>query len=515
VLFCALILTASVLRFMYLGNVFHTSDNADLPIRIIYNSGYWWMIKEPYGVLINLLVKLFTGFISALGVNITEFWWKAPVAIVGVFQVPLTFFFLKRLGCSNVAAFFGAAFVAVLPIHVMQSRYTWGYEVLGVFFVTLAIWALLNFFEDPRLTSGLTASLFCGLYLISHGYILPFIPCVIIMMFMFASSSGQSPQVLSRLHTGIRIVVRDKVYLFPLLFLPMLCSPFLHTLRKPTQLGFFLFDHLPGFINNIGIPLALLMFFSVVVGIFVKQIRSKQSLLFFICGAAYLAPLFFGSPSGITVVRGYMLMGGYFWLLAMLVVMDSLLARNKALIMAIFSLCLILTLYGTVESIFGRDQWFDPTYVKGERGGLPPDPGTKAAGYFLRKYALPSHKVLALHRNVEPPNLVYYFERGKHAYYDLSLEETIVYYLEMREAVDIVICESAHLPYLEADGRFTRRLEILSEGVPRMWIYARPNVELPTLQVDASEINSRFDEAYPLYITLSPSRPGGRWGNSD
>jgi hypothetical protein len=95
------------------------------------------------------------------------------------------------------------------------------------------------------------------------------------------------------------------------------------------------------------------------------------------------------------------------------------------------------------------------------------------------------------------------------------LEETIVYYLEMREAVDIVICESAHLPYLEADGRFTRRLEILSEGVPRMWIYARPNVELPTLQVDASEINSRFDEAYPLYITLSPSRPGGRWGNSD
>ncbi len=473
------------------------------------------MLGESYGVLINFYAKLLTGFISALGVNITEFWWKAPVAIVGVFQVPLTFLFLKRLGVSNVAAFFGAAFVAVLPIHVMQSRYTWGYEVLGVFFVTLAISALLDFFEDPTLKSGLTASLFCGLYLISHGYILPFIPCVIILMFMFAGSSGYSPKGLSRLRTGIRLVIREKVYLFPLLFLPMLLSPILHTLRRPSQLGFYLFDHLPGFINNIGIPLALLMFFSVTGGILAKQIRSKQFLLLSICGAAYLAPLFFGTPPDITVVRGYMLIGIYFWLLGTLVVMDSLLTRNKRLIIAVFSVCLILTLYGTVESIFGRDQWLDPTYVKCERGGLPPDPGTKTAAYFLREYASPSHKVLALHRNVELPNLVYYFGLGEHAYYDLSLEETIVRYLEMRETVDIVICERAQLSYLEADGRFTKRLEIFSEGVPRMWVYAKPNVELPTLQVDASQINSRFDEAYPLYITLSPSRPGGRWGNPD
>ena len=474
------------------------------------------MLMEPYGVLISLFAKLFTGFISALGTNITEFWWKAPVAIFGVLQVPLTFFFLKRLGTSNVAAFFGAAFVAVLPIHVMQSRYTWGYEVLGVFFVTLAIWALLDFFEDPTLTSGLKASLFCGLYLISHGYILPFIPCVIILMSMFAGSAEQSPKGSSRLPAGIRLVVREKVYLFPLLFLPMLCSPILHTLRRPTQLGFYLFDHLPGFINNIGIPLALLMVFSAAGGIFVKQIRSRQSLLLFICGAAYLAPLFFGTPPDITVVRGYMLMGIYFWLLGTFVVMDALLAKgNRKLITAMLGVCLILTLYGTIESLFGRDGWVDPTYVKGERGVLPPDPGTKAAAYFLREYASPSHKILALHRNVELPNLVYYFGHGEHAYYDLSAEETIVRYLEMRETVDIVICERAQLSYLEADGRFTKRLEIFSEGVPRMWIYARPGVKLPTLQVDADEINSRFDKEYPLYVTLSPSRPGGRWVNRD
>jgi hypothetical protein len=181
----------------------------------------------------------------------------------------------------------------------------------------------------------------------------------------------------------------------------------------------------------------------------------------------------------------------------------------------LLGVCLILTLYGTVESLFGRDQWFDPTYVKVERGGLPPDPGTKAAGYYLREFASPSHKVLALHRNVELPSLAYYFGRGEYAYYDLSLEETYARYLEMRETADIVIADREQLPFLEADRRFTKRLMVLSEGVPRMWIYAKPDVELPTLQVDAGEFNSRYDQEYPLYITLSPSRPGGRWGDPD
>jgi hypothetical protein len=516
VLVCFLILTASTLRFLYLGNVFHSSDNVDLPLRIIFNSGYWWMLMEPYGVLINLLAKLFTGLISALGTNITEFWWKAPVAAVGVLQVPLTFFFLTRLGTSDVIAFFGAAYIAVLPLHVMQSRYTWGYEVLGVFFVTLAIWALLNFFEYPRLTTGLMASLFCGLYLISHGYILPFIPCAIILVLLFAGNDEQNPRVLSRLTEGIRLAVRKKVYFFPLLFLPMLCAPILHTLRRPTRPGFYLFDHITGFINNIGIPLALLMLFAALSSVFVKHSRSKQSLLLFSCGVAYLAPLFLGAPRGITVARGYMLMGIYFWLLATLVVMDALRSKwNKKLIPALLGVCLILTLYGTVESLFMRDQWFDPTYVKVERGGLPPDPGTKTAGYFLRELASTSHKVLALHRNVELPNLAYYFGRGEYAYYDLSLEETYARYLEMREMVDIVIADREQLPFLEADRRFTQRLVVFSEGVPRMWIYAKPDVELPTLQVDAGEFNSCYDQEYPLYITLSPSRPGGSWGNPD
>ena len=515
VLVSVLVLVASLLRFLHLGNVFHSSDNAELPARIVVNSGYLWMLQELYGVLISLLVKLFVGFGSALGINIPEFWWKAPVALVGVLQVPLTFAFLRRLGCSHAGAFFGAAFVAVLPIHVMQSRYVWGYEVLGVLFVTLAIWTLLDFFEHPTLISGLGASLFCSLYLISHGYILPSIFCFIVLMLIFVGNNEQDPSAFSRLHKGVKLVITNKVWLFPLLFLPMAVLPILHTLAKPTRLGFYVFDHVPGFVNNIGVPLALLLCITIASSIFVKEIRSKHTIFFAICGAAFLTPLFIGTPPGITVVRGYMLMGIYFLLLGALVVVDALLTPKKWLVMITLSVVLVLTLYGTVESIFGRGQWIDPTYVKVERGSLPPDPGTKAAAYFVRRYASSSHTVLALHRAVEPPNLVYYFGLWEHSYYDLSLEETIARYLEKREIVDIVICERAQIPYLEADGRFIRRIEILSEGVPRMWIYARPDVEIPTLQVDSSEINSYFDQEYPLYIALSPPRPGGIWGKSN
>ena len=89
---------ALLLRLLHLGNTFQSSDNAQLAVRIIKNSGYVWMTREAYSVLIYLFAKLLVGLVSFFGVSITEFWWKAPVALLGAFQVPLTFFFENRLG---------------------------------------------------------------------------------------------------------------------------------------------------------------------------------------------------------------------------------------------------------------------------------------------------------------------------------------------------------------------------------------------------------------------------------
>ena len=117
------------------------------------------MIFENYGVLINFYVKVFTGFLSLLGIPLNEFWFKLPIAIIGSAQIILSFGFLNWLMKNRASALLGAGLISILPIHVMQSRYLWGYEVLGTFFLTIAIWVLLLYFENPTKKNGFFVSL--------------------------------------------------------------------------------------------------------------------------------------------------------------------------------------------------------------------------------------------------------------------------------------------------------------------------------------------------------------------
>lgn len=496
----SLVCLALLSRLLYLGNTFQSGDNAALAATIIRNPGYSWMIRGNYGVLISLFVKLFVGLASSLGITITEFWWKAPVALLGTVQVPLSFFFLRRLGCTKVGALWGAGFVAILPIHVMQSRYLWGYEVFGAFFGTIALWSLLNFFDRPTIKTGLVASLCSSLYLISHGYVLPFIPCLVPLMVLFAPDERESG--LHKLGVGIKLAVTKLLWFFPLLFSPLYYSSVLHGLQKRTEIGFFLLDHIPGFVGNVGVFLALCLLASILIGVISEKVRSRETLLLTTFGLAYLVPLFFGSPPGITVVRGYMLVGTFFLVLCAALVLDKLAKKHEKLIVILVALCFLTTLWGTIESVFGRDQWVDPSFVRIERGGIPPDPGSKAAGYLFRKHVLPAVKALVIHRAVEPPNLLYYFGRTEYAYYDFSLEQSLDGFRQAKDGVDIVVCDKDQLSAVEGDGSFVERMVILSENVPRMWVYARPDVEIPTIHADVVALNRGFDKEYSWHVSL-------------
>jgi hypothetical protein len=451
------------------------------------------MVLEKYGLFINLITWASVRVVRLLGLVITEFWWKAPVALIGALQVPLTFFFLRWLGCRVLAALSGAALVAVLPIHVMQSRYTWGYEVLGAFFFTLAIWSFLGFLRQPNRKSGLVASFCSGLYLISHGYIIPFIPCLASAILLYAERRPGAG-ILGTIRTNVKSLIANYVWIFPIAFAPLYFIPVLHALLKPTRPGFFLLDHLPGFIGNIGVPL-LLVLFTFLLKVVTKQ-GTREATLFALCGVFYLLPLFLGTPPGITVVRGYMLIGICAWLVGAALVLDRLPIRYRKTALLLVGACFVLTLWGTTESIFGRDTLFDPTFVSIERGGAPPDPGSKAAGYLIRQYLPSTASVLAIHRAVEPPILLYYFGRTQYAFYDLSLEEANAKFEELRAQVDVVICETAQIPIVENGGDFIRRATISSESIPRMWIYSRRNIEIPRLSVDVGELNRAFDEKH-------------------
>ena len=501
-LFSALFI-AALLRFLYLGSPFESSDNAEVAVKITTFPGYAWIIKQSHSAFIFFYVKIFAGLISLLHVRITEFWWKAPIALAGVCQIPLTYFFLKRLGYRKIGSVSAAAFIAVLPIHVFQSRFSYGYEVLGVTFVTIAIWALVDFFEHPTKITGLKASFFTGLYLISHVYIVPFIFCLASIAVIFG------PKYNSNIFHGACAAAADAarklVWVFPVLFFPFYYHAIAHTLEKSSRLGCYLPHHIGGFVGNIGLFLTLLLVISIIMGAVYKDLRSKYTLLFTASGLCYLLPLFFGAPPGITVIRGFMLMGIYFWVLCLACVLDRFSVKHQKLVIIFIAACYLITLCGTAQAIFGNNKSPGINRIEIERGGIY-DPGSKAAGYLIRKYVPSSARLAALHRAVEPENLIYYFGRKKYAFHDLSSDEMNAKLDEIKDSSDVIICEDAQAPRLDADMDFRKIFCIIPENMDtRMLVYARVNINILPRDINRSQrraLNHAYDAEYSPKINL-------------
>ena len=214
----AVLVLGLLLRVLFLGNIFQSSDNARLASGIVSNPGYSWMGREYFGVMINLLVKFWAATLGTLGITLTETWWKLPIAIVGSLQAPLLFFFLRRLGCSSFATWSGTAMATMLPIHIMRSRFSWGYEVLGVFFCTIALWALLRFWQAPNRKSGVLASLAIGLYLVSHGFhptLFPFILHRALALFPGSKKALFSPAFARALFYAAKTASGSSLCFFP------------------------------------------------------------------------------------------------------------------------------------------------------------------------------------------------------------------------------------------------------------------------------------------------------------
>ena len=429
---------AATLRFTRLGIPFQTSDNTEVAVRILGHEGYRWMLDEYYGILITLGVKLWVGIAGSLGACITEFWWRMPVALMGTLHVPLTYLFLRRFGSGRGGALSGAAFMAVLPVHVFFSRYLWGFEVLGLFALTLAFWSLLSFLEDPTLRRGLIASAFAGLSVISHVNIFPFLPCVVAAGVML----GQGHRVLDRL----RPLVTRLVWLAPAVFLFFAPGPFLRLMQKQTRLGFYLPQHLPGMVWNTGLPLALLIVTLVLLGVVPRELRSRRAGFLAAAGVIYTAPLILGAPPGVTIARGYLMLGTVLLLMAAALTLDRLMAsRHRPFWLAAATLCWLTTTWGAATSLFENRSLGFPSCIKPFQGALQRDRGYKTAGLIVRTHVPPDAIVFALDDRLEPPVLRYYFARDGIAFYDLHPEAVIA--IPPPNAADVVVCNIYGRPH--------------------------------------------------------------------
>lgn len=417
------IVIACLLRTVLLGNTFQSADNAALADRIVHHRGYAWMIREYYGFLINFIVKIFAASISSFGLKLTEFWWKLPVALLGSAQVWLTFFFLRHLFQSKSLALWGAAFIAILPIHVMQSRYLWGYEVFGIFFLTLFIWSWINFLEKPSFKTGRQASVTLAFYLISHGYILPLFPALIVSWLIFSPErkvSGKETEVFDqkkiqedqearelirlfketirgpfkffkiksniifrRLRINSLNFWRYRLWLYPLLFSPLTIGSIRHTFQKSAKTGFY-YGYMKDFIANTGI--FLFFFFAIALILFGlnKFLRHRYLWFIIILAGSYLAPLFLATPPGVTVVRGYMSIGIYWLLLFSLTIWDKVINGSQE-VLEVISQKLELQRNGIDEEIGGQKESYEK--IKENEGEIKLESKQKTMAKRIKKRA--------------------------------------------------------------------------------------------------------------------------------
>ncbi|MCA8955911.1 MAG: hypothetical protein KDC87_07545 [Planctomycetes bacterium] len=477
-----LTLAALALRVAWLGFSFHSSDEVELAHRILVHDGWGWMVEEPYGLWISLLGKLSALAVASLGIPLTEFWWRLPIAVAGAALVPVAHAGMRGLGCTPRAARVAAGCAAVFPIHVFHSRYLWGYEVLGALGAVCAITTLVRFFALPTRRRGLLAGSASAAYLLSHGYILPFFAVLLALPALLGPGEGAGPAAIwRRFLAGATLYVTRGVLVPIVLAAPIYQFAIRHAFEKRTRFGPFIWPYCVEILQNVGwlllVPTVVALAWFGVEAVRRRVSHDDRTLVLGGVAASYLLPIFLMVPPGITLTRNYLLIGPLFAVLAAVAFLDSrgVWARAGARTTAATALVLVGTGWGAFESYFSLDRWLDPSAVRWERGALYPDPGTKAIGYLMRRLVPPGAHVLFVHRRMEIPNVDYYvgFAHATRAFNDRSLRRSRSDFALSRGWADYVVLDPEQRSFCARDLDFEPCLELRAGGELRALVYAK------------------------------------------
>jgi hypothetical protein len=498
-----LLMVAGLLRFSGLDRPFVWQDEVLPAFVACYEPGYRWMITfYSTGGIIQLAAWVSAFVLTSVGVVMTEFWWVAPIAAVGTLQVPMTFALALRLGCRPPAALAAAATMAVLPVHVMQSRLTLSHEVLAVFWLSAATLAILRLFERPSLWRGLWASFCCGVYLASHHYVLPF--GIYFLAVCALSAESREGPLFESIRAGAVTFLRHGGLLFPLLAVPVirlsLGYAFVHRQPLPTP-DLRPFDLFETIYRCAGAPMATVLFIAIPLGL-ARPGRNKRAIAFCTVSAgAYLAPLFLSDAPVHHDVTQYSMIGSHFMVLAAALALDTLkLQRTASLMFAAMAITVwVATLAVAAATVFvGKESSLALALPK---GAVERDPGVKAAGYFVRRHVDSKAQILSVHGSFNRYSAAYYMRGGNvdglYVLNDnrLASDRARLFDAFARE-VDVVVVSRDLVGKVEGDDRFEKAFVIQCEGEPCVWIYVRPGMAIPRGVADAADFNAGFDSEY-------------------
>ncbi len=511
-------LLALALRTYGAGVPFHTGDFACLPYKVSRWYGITWIITHIHGPLLPMIDLLFAKAVVAAGGVMNEAMWRLPLALVGTAQVPLTFVLMRRLRGAIWTSLMAAAIVAVMPSLTSDARYPYGYEVLGVFMASLALWAWLRDLDRSTRASQWLAGGLLGLYLLSHLVIYA-LPIVVTTAVLISLGLRKGMRRLLTFSTLAPVLLATSCILFAFFGLGggILGRMSRHVghgtldagASTPTDLLALWYEHMGPIWSAFCIA-------AVLVGLVLVGRRDRRGLPAWWV-VVYVTPLVLLLDFGhIGRSSSYQIQGTYaaslagcllLQVLAESIVSLSRRARAAARVaLAGFGAAVVaLLLLGSVSSLFTQDRW--PAWTGTvDYGRVVPDPGFKAAGWYVREHVPEDAVILATHgkTGLEYPCVFYYLGRHVAAAEDTSYEKECRIIEAVRDDIDIALVEPRYLPHFAREFGFSLPVRFMRDDRPVLYIAARNGYEIAAMDVEIPLANRLYDRDHHLSRIPTP-----------
>lgn len=511
-------LIALILRTYGTSVPFHSGDYASMPYMVSRWHGVAWILAHIHGPLLPAMDWLFARAAVAVRLIMNETMWRLPLALVGTLHVIVTYYLMRRLRAAAWTSLLAAALTAVLPLLTSDARYPWGYETLAVCVGSLAIWAWLRDLDRPTWYGHWFAGGLLGLYLVSH-LVIHAVPLVIAAaaLLRLGPRGGMRRLVHPSTIVPVALAAGCTFYAWFALHGGIVGRMSRHIGQGTLNAGAYTFhDALRLGCQLVGPIWLTWCAVAVVVGLVLLARRDRRGLPA-LWAVVYAAPLMLllnvnniGRPAVYQVQWVYS--GSLAGCILLQVLVDGCRAwtpRPRAMAYAAlgsFGLLMVTAhLLGSISNLFRLPPWPALTGTV-DYGRMEPDPGFKAAAWYIRTYVPGDAVILATHgtTGMEYPLALYYLGRHVAAAEDTTDAQECRIIDGVRNDIDVAIVEPRFLERFSPTTGFTTPVRILRDGEPILYIAARKGYELRPMDVNVAGADAEYDRAFPLRRVPSP-----------
>ncbi len=412
------------------------------------------LLAYPYSIIQPIYYFIFTWLFSLFNVPINETFFILLNVVIGTLTVFAVYVTINKLYNQRYAVI-SSLVIALIPLHVMQSRFTSSARIFGILLQFFALYCLIQFFNKPD-KNAFKLSISLSLVMLASILFPPFLLVGIYTFIVYNKNIIKSKQIKSYL--------KKNIFNFKLLTLPILTIIFLfaiffvaasmgssygsnitmlgHLFTKKAVYGFYLFPVLGYIINGIGPALGMISLLVIPFGLRDLFRFNKKGILL-VWSFVYILPFLLTQPSN---VRAYIIYGIVPLAIYGIIIFCKILRNHKVLRTIFVCIILFSTLLSAVSGAYNI-KIFSLTDVRPGEGSFYKDLGVKAIGYWIRTNTN-ENVVIFTDETIEPPVGKYYFHREVYSLFDSNTIDVYKFFLDNKNKIDyIVVSKENYLLY--------------------------------------------------------------------